>query len=92
VTLSTIRDVRNATAGKPVDWDALPEVLTAEELRPILRKGRGGAYRWMIEHPGLVMRTGTLKEVRKEMLRRFLAGDPQIEAMARQDPYAKPRL
>ena len=84
------KQVREATA-HPVDWDALPEVLVADELRVILRKGRDATYQWMRQHPGLVMRSGNEKSVAKETLRKFLAGDPVIRGFAFTDPYARPQ-
>jgi len=45
----------------------------------------------MNAHLGLVMRNGRTKQVSKARLRRFLAGDPEIMAIATTDLYAKPQ-
>jgi hypothetical protein len=75
----------------PVDWERLPDALTVPELCPILRCGIRSAYRWADEHPGLVIRlSGVGKRVSRDALRRFLACDPEIVAIATRDPYAKP--
>jgi alpha-beta hydrolase superfamily lysophospholipase len=77
--------------GELVEWESLPEVLKVEDLRRVLRLGRDGAYLWMRQHPGLVIRAGSAKRVPREGLRRFLARDPEVVALAFTDPYSRNR-
>lgn len=78
----TTPDILGATQ-EPIDWTKLPDCLTVQDLMRVLRIGRAAAYQFTETHPGLVIKVGNAKRIPKIGLRRFLARDPEIVALAR---------